>query len=137
MQGLFSYLGNMNTALHRLLDARYGAVLSENPHPDSRPAFLLLKRELATLEGQDDPKMNPFRWLPFRLEVLTERVNPDGSWTCLYCKRTDLCEVTDNVRRLVTLDHVVPHTKGGAIYDRSNLVVACAHCNYKKSNKTV
>jgi 5-methylcytosine-specific restriction endonuclease McrA len=38
-------------------------------------------------------------------------------------------------RRDLTLDHVLPRSRGG-VDSWENLVLACAHCNVKKSNRT-
>jgi 5-methylcytosine-specific restriction endonuclease McrA len=47
---------------------------------------------------------------------------------CQYCGRTDT--------RTLTLDHVVPRSKGGQ-HTWENLVTACAPCNSKKGDKTL
>ena len=60
------------------------------------------------------------RWRRLRLRVL----NRDG-WTCAYCG----AEATH-------VDHVTPTSKGGAIYDETNLVAACQRCNLSKGAKT-
>ena len=50
----------------------------------------------------------------------------DG-WRCVYCGTT-------NGR--LTLDHVVPRSRGGeSIWE--NVVTACAPCNHKKGNRTL
>ena len=49
-------------------------------------------------------------------------------YTCQYCCK--LC-----TRRDLTIDHVVPLSRGGkTTWD--NVVAACGHCNSKKANKT-
>ena len=49
----------------------------------------------------------------------------DG-WRCVYCGTTS---------GRLTLDHVVPRSKGGeSVWE--NVVTACAPCNHKKGNRT-
>lgn len=53
-------------------------------------------------------------------------IERDG-FRCVYCK----AELTADV---VTIDHVIPKTKGGGS-QLSNLVVACRSCNSSKGNR--
>lgn len=46
---------------------------------------------------------------------------------CVYCKRDDVP---------LTVDHVVPLSKGG-LHVRENVVAACKSCNSKKGNRPV
>lgn len=49
-------------------------------------------------------------------------------YRCVYCNEND--------RRVLTIDHVLPRSKGGL--DRwDNVVTACSKCNNEKSNLTV
>lgn len=48
------------------------------------------------------------------------------AYTCQYCGATP-------GRQLLTVDHVVPRSRGGA-HDWSNLVTACTRCNQKKGS---
>lgn len=59
-----------------------------------------------------------------RLRVLTR----DG-FRCMYCG------VKPGIAKL-TLDHVMPKSKGGDLHDPENLVSACKPCNNKKANRT-
>lgn len=52
------------------------------------------------------------------------------SLSCCYCNHG----VEDSVR--LTLDHVIPHSKGGDNSER-NLVTACLECNSARGNKPV
>ena len=50
----------------------------------------------------------------------------DG-WRCVYC---------GNAGGRLTLDHVVPRSRGGAsVWE--NVVTACAPCNHRKGDRTV
>ncbi len=65
--------------------------------------------------------------VPYKKIVLSRKniLRRDG-YRCQYCKRSDLT---------LTLDHVIPKSKGG---DDSweNLVAACVKCNNKKGDRT-
>jgi 5-methylcytosine-specific restriction endonuclease McrA len=65
---------------------------------------------------------------PFRRIPLTRReVFVRDDYTCQYCGRRT---------RDLTLDHIVPRSKGGA-HSWENLVAACGPCNHKKGRRTV
>ena len=65
--------------------------------------------------------------MPYKKIILTRRniLKRDGH-KCVYCGRADLP---------LTLDHVIPRSKGG---DDSweNLVAACLPCNNRKGDRT-
>ena len=50
-------------------------------------------------------------------------------WTCGYCSKT-------MTQRDCTIDHIIPTSLGGKT-KWDNVVVSCAKCNNKKSNKTI
>ena len=52
-----------------------------------------------------------------------EKVLADSLGLCAYC----------NERRVLTMDHIEPLSKGGA-HDASNIAAACNPCNVSKSN---
>lgn len=52
----------------------------------------------------------------------------DG-WRCAYCARS--LPVSQ-----LTMDHVIPLSRGGHPIDRRNLVAACLSCNQQKGNRT-
>lgn len=72
-------------------------------------------------------RLNDFVKVPYKKIILTRKniLKRDGH-KCAYCGRGDLT---------LTLDHVVPRSRGG---DDSweNLVAACLPCNNKKGNRT-
>jgi len=71
-------------------------------------------------------RLNHFKNIPYR-GVLLNRVNlfrRDGG-ECQYC----------GCRRQLTIDHVVPRSKGGKT-SWTNLVTACNRCNVNKGDKT-
>lgn len=54
------------------------------------------------------------------------------SYGCCYCGRG--LEVEGLV---LTLEHIVPYSKGGALLDPTNLVTACRSCNSARGNKAL
>lgn len=71
-------------------------------------------------------RLNDYKNIPYR-GVLLNRVNlfrRDGG-ECQYC----------GSRRHLTIDHVVPRSKGGKT-SWTNLVTACNRCNVNKGDKT-
>jgi 5-methylcytosine-specific restriction endonuclease McrA len=65
----------------------------------------------------------PFRRIPLsRREVFLR-----DDYTCQYCGRRT---------HDLTLDHVIPRSKGGT-HSWENLVSACAPCNHKKGRRTI
>ncbi|MBS3944910.1 MAG: HNH endonuclease [Melioribacter sp.] len=72
-------------------------------------------------------RLNDFIRVPYKKIILTRRniLKRDGH-KCAYCGRGDLP---------LTIDHVIPKSKGG---DESwdNLVAACLPCNNKKGDRS-
>ncbi|HNR69371.1 MAG TPA: HNH endonuclease [bacterium] len=68
-----------------------------------------------------------FVQIPYKRVELTRRniLKRDG-YRCQYCRTT---------QGPLTVDHVVPRTKGGTD-TWENLVCACIHCNNRKGNRT-
>lgn len=58
-----------------------------------------------------------------------------GKLVCAYCGRDDLKLISKITKEIATVDHVIPKSKGGAIYSLDNLVIACHNCNSNKSDK--
>lgn len=54
----------------------------------------------------------------------------DG-FACAYCGKGVEAGVT------LTLDHLVPYSKGGAIIDPKNLITACRNCNSSRGNRSL
>ena len=105
----------------------------ENPHPKSLAAGVLLTRSLEEQERA--------QWVSFRSAFLKRVEAHSGNLSCHYCGRKGLVsELPDDysradLKRLATLDHVVPRSQGGAEFDKGNIVVACHPCNQRKGNK--
>lgn len=60
------------------------------------------------------------RWRNLRLELLDE-----AGWRCQEC----------GACRRFEIDHVVPWSRGGDFWDRSNLRVLCKGCHFSKTGK--
>ena len=96
-----------------------------NEHPES---FKLVNPEL------DIKKPSIIRVFKYVNQVIQkvplsrENVYRRDNFECVYCG--------DNNRKTLTLDHVIPQSKGGKdTWD--NLVTACRRCNGEKSNLTL
>jgi 5-methylcytosine-specific restriction endonuclease McrA len=108
------------------LGMKRNRVYVEQPSIQSRAALVLLVKELREQEIKT--------WLEFRLQFLGSR-----KLICHYCGKEGLQIDADPSKReelkvLATVDHVIPISKGGAMYDENNCVVACFSCNQKKGN---
>lgn len=92
---------------------------------------------------EDYPKKSSTRkhmkiWFSRRyLSIVLKR---DSILRCHYCRRRKLrIQWTDkpiHPNRKATIDHIVPISQGGKIFDVTNLVVACECCNQKKGIKS-
>lgn len=111
-------------------------VYVDDPHPTSRAASVLLRRQL-----QVQSKPSWLEWLEFRDAHLAEVKTEKGDLVCHYCGQPGLQEsvgespTKEDMRILATLDHVQALANGGAEYDKKNLVVACYPCNQLKADK--
>ncbi len=72
-------------------------------------------------------RLNHFINVPYKKVVLTRKnILRRDSYKCSYCGRSDLP---------LTIDHVIPKSKGGSD-SWENLVCACTFCNNKKGDRT-
>jgi hypothetical protein len=116
-----------------LINKRYGLVLYSNPNIQSPASLALLSKQLAK---QSNNFYNPFKWIIFRRRFF-KRLEKEGvALTCKYCHKDNLYHKMkgSDKRCLATLDHIVPVSKGGLIYDVNNLAVVCYPCNNRKKN---
>jgi 5-methylcytosine-specific restriction endonuclease McrA len=60
-------------------------------------------------------------------------VHERDKWTCAYCGRRAR---TNLERDEMTVDHVMPRSRGGSTNDFGNLVTACRPCNGRKADRT-
>ena len=54
------------------------------------------------------------------------------SFGCCYCGRG-----VEQEGVVLTLEHIVPYSKGGALLDPTNLITACRNCNSARGNKAL
>lgn len=110
---------------------RHHRVRVEFPHISSMASLVLLSTGYRMHEVR--------RWLAFRDEFLKDFKKKHGSLFCEYCGKSDLlAELPVWVRKsamLATIDHVIPLSKGGQRFERSNLKLACFSCNQEKADK--
>jgi 5-methylcytosine-specific restriction endonuclease McrA len=73
-------------------------------------------------------RLSYFVSIPYKKVVLTRKnILRRDAYKCAYCGRSDLP---------LTIDHVVPKSKGG-VDSWENLVTACTVCNNRKGNRTL
>lgn len=110
--------------------------------PKTLASYIMLSD---SLRKQDvdflDKYSEVFKRIEFSRNYLTKKQIECGTLTCVYCQKSELVIELDGMRVnhniMATIDHVVPISKGGGIYDLENIVVACGKCNTNKSNKNV
>lgn len=72
------------------------------------------------------------------IAFLQEKLKEDGELRCEYCNHGPLkiynFGTKFNKRNGATVDHKVPISKGGLIFNWSNLCVCCNKCNSQKDN---
>ena len=105
------------------------------PHVQSRAAYMLLVSCLRNQDRRYDWKRN----LHFRKRFLDSFKKKHGDLYCEYCGKRPL--IYDGIGKevktfLATLDHVVPLSRGGIPFERSNIKVCCPQCNTKKGDHT-
>lgn len=75
----------------------------------------------------------------FSREYLQNVLDKEGTIKCSYCPKKDLIieydgmKVPNDVK--ATIDHIIPISKGGGIFDVKNVTPCCGTCNTKKGNR--
>jgi 5-methylcytosine-specific restriction endonuclease McrA len=117
----------------------------DEPHQKSYASYLMLVdyyRKLDVDYLTEYEKLE--KYFKFREEFLTNELQSKGYLECAYCHRKDLIIgyttikdsiLNNSIKNLATIDHVIPISKGGKIYDVNNCVVSCKKCNNKKADK--
>lgn len=127
-----------NSGSIKYIDIIYFDVIN----PKSYAAFILLKDYYRKLdEDYLKPYQERMKRIQFSRDFLTKKQEELGTLSCAYCPKTDLVIEYEGMRvqnkMKATIDHVVPISKGGPIYDENNIVVCCGTCNNKKDDKSV
>lgn len=135
----------INNIQYFITETRSGKVkyvhkfITQIPSIKSRAAYLLLKDKL---RAQDETYINVhggrFKWLKFRTKFLWQYKKVHNSFICEYCGRPDLREAERKSDAWqVTLDHIIPLSKGGQMFDLTNLVICCTICNKIKDSDSL
>jgi len=110
-------------------------VIPDEPHLQSYAAAVLIRNQYMLLDPEANPQIN---WKIFkrrRRQVLKEHFAKYGKYICAYCKRDDLTnEVKQHDPRRVTIDHIVPLSRGGSLTSKKNMAICCSKCNNDKGN---
>lgn len=81
------------------------------------------------------------RKVSFSRTYLNKVVAEKGVLSCSYCPKTNLIIEEHGMRvpnnNKATIDHIVPISKGGGVFDVANVCVCCGKCNTKKGNKSL
>lgn len=134
----------INKVQYFLFETRTGKVkyvhkfLTRIPSIKSRAAYLLLKDKFrsqdVTYKGIHGIR---FKWLKFRKIFLIRHKEIHNSFICEYCGRPDLRDSERRSDSQVTLDHITPLSKGGQMFDLSNIVICCNICNRIKDSDSL
>jgi len=91
-------------------------------------AFVLLLKEKAQVVSHKVIRLLNFIRIPFN-----KMMSAKPSRSAIYKRDNNKCQYCGATKKL-TIDHIIPKSKGGTD-DWDNLVVACSSCNTKKGNK--
>jgi 5-methylcytosine-specific restriction endonuclease McrA len=90
-------------------------------------------RQRLSRKNRDDGVTGEERTLiprPFRSAVLAR-----DAFTCVYCGTKSTPEIEATKRRVLSIDHIIPATRGGRSAT-DNLVTCCKLCNAEKNDRT-
>lgn len=108
-------------------------VLSDNPNTTSRAAYILLINKLYHLS---ETAVHRSVWLNFRDKWFMKLLRAGVEMKCVYCEETNLDPFTKDLKRLITVDHILPLSRGGNLFDENNFDLCCYTCNQKKGTRT-
>lgn len=81
------------------------------------------------------PKKNkPGSWKRFRKRFISLERYENGKLICHYCNTEIDMEVKPPKPKALTLDHIIPLSKGGGLKDSENVVICCFSCNMEKAD---
>ena len=117
-------------------------IISEVSNAKSLASSLLLRKYLMEMDIDYIEKMDLINTrIEFSRNYLEGVLEDCGSIKCTYCGKDDLVIEYDGMRVengvKATIDHIVPVSKGGGRFDRSNITPCCGGCNTKKGNKSL
>jgi len=110
--------------------------------PKSYASYILLRHYYSELDVDNINSIaNKMRMIGFSRDYLTQIKKQNGCLCCSYCNKPNLIIELQDMKvplfKKATIDHVIPISKGGALFNYDNIVVACGTCNNKKGDKTV
>jgi 5-methylcytosine-specific restriction endonuclease McrA len=116
----------------------FHGIVSQLPSIKS-PAALYLLNQFYLTRDVDYLADTHNKRIQFSRDYLSDQLAKCGTLTCKYCGKKDLVIEFDSHRPIpktikATIDHIIPISKGGEIYDVNNIAIACARCNARKSD---
>ena len=106
-----------------------------------RAIVLLLKDKAEVVEALERQLRASTREMPYPLVIrlityvpVPRRVNIPVTRKTLFARDNHECQYCGTSRSKLTLDHVVPRSRGGKT-EWTNVVAACESCNRKKADK--
>ncbi len=118
-------------------------ILTPTPHIKSYAALISLNDYYSSLDREILEEMDWRYLFIFKRTWLRHRKDDNGNHTCEYCGRTDLkigprkSHPGKNQKSYITLDHIMPLSKGGGKFDTNNFAKACFNCNTKKGDTII
>lgn len=100
-------------------------VEDKNPHPTSRASYVKLIQKLAKQDDFICMRFHFMRWVNFRNAFIAYFEFHLEKLFCGYCKKS-------LTTKTATIDHIQPVSKGGGIFDKSNMMICCHKCNQLK-----
>jgi hypothetical protein len=110
----------------------FHVILEPESHPNSWASYLLLKNELTRGELKSRFQEQK-KYTKFRRKLLRSIKTIEGQLKCHYCKNV-VFEKHEKLENQLTLDHIIPLSKGGERSSSTNVLVSCAHCNKRRGN---
>ena len=121
---------------------RVELVYFEITNPKTYASYVLLKNFYWENDADNLKSIaNRLRIIGFSRRYLTNIQKKEGSVTCTYCKKPDLVielegmKVPQNIK--ATIDHIIPISEGGPVFDSSNITPCCGKCNGRKGSLSV
>ncbi len=110
--------------------------------PNTLASLILLKNDLL-FNDERNRRSYGFRckMIEFSRTYLTSVQEKYQTLYCTYCGKPDLiielAGMRVNNKKMATIDHIEPISKGGGLIDTKNVTCCCSKCNSEKSNKDV
>lgn len=112
-------------------------IMTHTPHVQSRASYILLRDSLLKQDETYKKCQDWIVWARIKRKIIKKnQVTNDGIIKCEYCGKT-LNPEFENHRDSITIDHIIPVSKGGSYFDEDNLAVVCGTCNVQKGNKII